>query len=84
MGSYITVIFAIGLGADWMELADVKNDGVGQKNWMKTDGFQWISGDEREMVMEALDIKFSNVSEDIHRQTTALNNRILLKPKQRH
>jgi hypothetical protein len=33
----------------------------------------------REMVMEALDIKFRNVSEDIHKQIKALNNRILLK-----
>ena len=35
--------------------------------------------DAREMVLEALDIKFSNVSEDIHKQINALNNRILLK-----
>ena len=35
--------------------------------------------DAREMVLEALDIKFSNVSEDIHKQIRALNNRILLK-----
>ncbi len=31
MGSYATVIFATGLGTDWMELADVKNDRVGQR-----------------------------------------------------
>ena len=35
---------------------------------------------DKEMVMEALDIKFSsNVPEDIHKKINALNNRILLK-----
>ncbi len=34
----------------------------------------------REMVLEALDIRFSNnVPEDIHKKITALNNRLLLK-----
>ena len=34
----------------------------------------------KEMVLEALDIKFSsNVPEDIHKKINALNNRILLK-----
>ncbi len=35
--------------------------------------------DAREMVLEALDIKFSNIPADIHAQIQALNNRILLK-----
>ncbi|CCK78970.1 hypothetical protein [Desulfobacula toluolica] len=36
--------------------------------------------DAREMVLKALDIKFSNnVPEDIQKKITALNNRILLK-----
>ncbi|MCK5542446.1 MAG: helix-turn-helix transcriptional regulator [Desulfobacterales bacterium] len=30
MGTYATVIFAIGLGSDWLDLADIKNDKVGQ------------------------------------------------------
>jgi len=33
----------------------------------------------REMVLEALDIKFSNVPADVHAQIQALNNRLLLK-----
>ena len=35
--------------------------------------------DAREMVLEALDIRFSNIPEDIHKQIKALNNRMLLK-----
>jgi len=30
MGAYAMVIFAIGLGTDWMSLADIKNDQMGQ------------------------------------------------------
>ena len=41
---------------------------------------QGMLTDAREMVLEALDIKFSsNVPEDIHKKINALNNRILLK-----
>ena len=30
MGSYAGVIFALGLKTDWMNLADIEKDGVGQ------------------------------------------------------
>lgn len=30
MGSYAAVIFALGLGTDWMSLADITHDKVGQ------------------------------------------------------
>ena len=30
IGSYATVIFAIGLGSDWLDLADIAKDRVGQ------------------------------------------------------
>jgi len=30
IGSYATVIFAIGLGTDWLDLADIKHDKTGQ------------------------------------------------------
>jgi len=30
MGNYAAVIFAIGLGTKWMELADIENDTMGQ------------------------------------------------------
>ena len=29
IGSYVTVISAIGLGSDWLNFADIKNDKVG-------------------------------------------------------
>ncbi len=35
--------------------------------------------EDREMVLEALDIKFNNVPADVHAQIQALNNRLLLK-----
>jgi len=35
--------------------------------------------DAREMVLEAIDIRFNNIPEDIYKQIKALNNRILLK-----
>jgi len=35
--------------------------------------------DAREMVLEALDVKFNNVPADVHAQIQALNNRLLLK-----
>jgi transcriptional regulator with XRE-family HTH domain len=30
MGSYAMVIFALGLGTDWLDLADIEKDSVGQ------------------------------------------------------
>jgi len=30
IGNYAAVIFAIGLGTDWMKLADIENDTMGQ------------------------------------------------------
>lgn len=30
MGNYAAVIFALGLGTDWMNLADISEDKVGQ------------------------------------------------------
>jgi len=30
MGSYASVIFALGLGTHWMKLADISNDKMGQ------------------------------------------------------
>ena len=30
MGSYAAVIFAVGLGTDWMNLADIEKDSVGR------------------------------------------------------
>ncbi len=31
IGSYAMVIFALGLGTDWMNLADIENDEIGQR-----------------------------------------------------
>ncbi|CCK78954.1 hypothetical protein [Desulfobacula toluolica] len=50
------------------------------KGWAKEYVEEGMLADAREMVLKALDTKFSNnVPEDIQKKITALNNRILLK-----
>ena len=51
----------------------------GRNEGMEKGMEQGMLFDAREMVLEALDIKFSNIPADIHAQIQALNNRILLK-----
>jgi len=50
------------------------------KGWAKEYVEKGMLSDAREMVLEALDTKFSNnIPADIHEQIKVLNNRLLLK-----